>query len=441
MARTAIQNANASLYMDGSAGYFTIPITPSPTGFSFGLWIKTGKRTAASTSIFASSNSAAFTDGFYLGRGNGRGDIEFIGYNTTNPVNPPLRTGNVSDSVWAHVAVTYLPSGSCSIYLNGALASTVTATNTISTGTATIYVGRRSYAATFAGLNANNLVWHNTTTPWTAQQVSDLYNGTVPTGATAVYPLSEGAGSIAYDTSGNGNDGTITSGTWTRDTPTKTRKAVGGNMVFNGDFEIAPVVNVPTTTQYRWIDGTASGNSVPTIIFGWGLESLTGTGGAQFDTSVKYSGNASMKLSTSAVSSTVEVSQKANSSFINSTIPVLPSTSYTATCRIKTNITSGTATTGAQLRAIELQGNNSSTAATNTIASGIVTTQDWTQYTATFTTASNTRFIKMVCRLINDGAATLIGDAYFDDITLTLTTPETRTAAGARLPAVGRIAV
>lgn len=203
-------------------------------------------------------------------------------------------------------------------------------------------------------------------------------------------------------------------------------------MVFNGDFGIAPVVNVPITTQYRWIDGTASGNNVPTTIFGWGVESLTGTGGAQFDTSVKYSGNASMKLSTSAVSSTVEVSQKANSSFINSTIPVLPSTSYTVTGRIKTNITSGTATTGAQLRAIELQGNNSSTAATNTIASGIVTTQDWTQYTLTFTTSATTRFIKMLCRIVNDGAATLIMDAWFDDIELRPTTAIARTSATSR---------
>ena len=206
------------------------------------------------------------------------------------------------------------------------------------------------------------------------------------------------------------------------------RKAVGGNLVFNGNFEIAPTGIIPTTTQFRWIDGTAAGNSAATNVYGWGLESLTGTGGAVFDPTTKYSGSYSMKVFTSAVSSTVNVSQKANGTFQTAITPVSPSTSYTVTGRIKTSITSGTATTGAQLQAIELSKNTTSTTATNTVAQGIITTQDWTSYTSTFTTSATTRFIKMQLRLVNDGAATLVGDVWFDDITLTLTTPETRTA-------------
>jgi len=433
MPRTSIQDSNASLYFNGTSSLMTSPVVPDPTGFNFSVWCKVYKK-VVNDRIFDYSDSGPSGGATLLITSGSRATLSI--YNSAS-LDASVST-TISPGTWTHIVGTYKVD-EAKIYANGVLVDRDTSI-TMTAPTQTLTFARRSAAASnYAGVNLSNIVWHNTTTPWTQEQVTALYqNGTIPTGATAVYPLSEGAGSIAYDTSGNGNDGTITSGTWTRDTPTKTRKAVGGNMVFNGDFEIAPVVNVPTTTQYRWIDGTASGNNVPTTIFGWGLESLTGTGGAQFDTSVKYSGNASMKLSTSAVSSTVEVSQKANSSFINSTIPVLPSTSYTATGRIKTNITSGTATTGAQLRAIELQGNNSSTAATNIIASDIVTTQDWTQYTATFTTASNTRFIKMLCRLVNDGAATLIGDAWFDDITLTKTTPETRTVAGTRSVATGR---
>jgi len=220
--------------------------------------------------------------------------------------------------------------------------------------------------------------------------------------------------------------------------PSPYRKAVGGNLTFNGDLEIAPTGIIPTTTQYRWIDGTAAGSSVATNVYGWGLESLTGTGGAVFDSATKYSGNYSMKLFTSAVSSTVSVSQKANSTFQTAISPVFPSTSYTVTVRVKTNVTSGTATTGAQLRVVELAKDTTSTTATNSVTTTIITTQDWTQYTLTFTTSATTRFIKMLCRIVNDGAATLIGDAWFDDITLTLTTPETRTVAGTRSVATGR---
>lgn len=442
MARQTIQNANASLYLDGNAGYLTVPITPAPTGFSFGMWIKPGKRTTASSTIYMSSNSASFTDGFILFRGVGRGDIDFLAYNSTNS-GGTLRTGQVSDGAWHHIAVTYLPSGSCSIYQNGALVQTITASNSMATGTTSIYVGRRSYTAAFAGLNASQLVWHNTTTPWTAAQVLALYQqGTVPTGATAVYPLSEGAGTVAYDTSGNGNNGTITSGTWSRETPSKTRKGVNGNMVYNGDFEIAPVVNVATTTAARWIDGTAAGSTTNNI-FGWGVVTKTGTAEAIFDSTSPSSGTESIKVSTTATASKIEVGSNGIDTAANnriSCISVLPSTSYTLTFRMKTQLNSGTATGGARV------GVNTFTGAgtyvdTPVLTTAIKTTTDWTTYTSTFTTSATVRLLAVY--LIIDGSggtATLIMDAWFADITLTPTTPTTRTAATGRSTVSSRTA-
>jgi len=428
--RQTIQNSNASLYMDGNAGYLTLPITPSPTGFNFGTWVKTGKRTASSVNMLLSSNSAAFTDGFWFGKGNGRGEFEFVGYNSTNSINTALRTGQVSDGMWAHVAVTYQPSGVCSIYLNGVLVNTVTATNTISTGTTSIYVGRRSYIATFAGLNASQLVWHNTTTPWTAAQVLALYqSGTVPTGATAVYPLNEGAGTIAYDTSGNGNNGTITSGTWSRETPSKTRKNVNGNMVYNGDFEIAPVVNVATTATNRWIDGT-SGGSTTNDVFGWGTNK-SGTVAAMFDSTTKKSGNYSLELSTTATASYIEAHPYPG--FIDGNekmylFPALPNTSYTITYWMKTNYVSGDASQGATVSMNEHNGVGTLTIYNS--GTNVKTTTDWTQYTFTVTTAAATRFISPQMKVYgHNGAGTLIMDAWFDNIELYPTTPITRSAA------------
>jgi len=444
MARQTIQNSNASLYLDGNAGYFTVPITPDPTGFSFGMWVNTAKKTAFSTSVLASSNSGSFTDGIMLLRNTTvTNKIQFLGYNSTNIM---FTVGGVAlEKTWVHFAATYLPSGTCKAYINGELVETVTATGSIATGTTSIYFGRRANTAVFAGMNANQLVWHNTTTPWTAEQVLALYqSGTVPTGATAVYPLSEGAGTVAYDTSGNGNNGTITSGTWTKDTPTKTRKLVNNNLVYNGDFEIAPpaATNVATTTGGRYVNGTAGG-SAPSAqsVFGWIMWNYIGSYAAQFDYSVKRDGIASMKISTTATASTVglRVSIHNDPSFKHNNIPVLPSTSYTASGWVKTSLISGSATTGARLRFATSTGTGDVT--TVDAVASIVTTTDWTQYSVTFTTAATARFITPVLQILgNDGAGTLIMDAWFADIQLYPTTPVTRNVATGRSIATGRSA-
>lgn len=432
--RPVLQDGTASLYMDGNAGYLTLPITPAPTGFNFGMWIKTAKRTTASSTIYMSSNSAAFTNGFIFSRAAGRGDIEFIGYNSTNSVNTSLRSGQVSDGRWVHLAVTYLPSGVCNMYQDGVLVNTVTATNTIITGTTSIYVGRRSYTAAFAGLNASQLVWHNTTTPWTAAQVLALYqNGTIPTGATAVYPLNEGGGTVAYDTSGNGNNGTITSGTWREDAPSKNRKAVNNNLVYNGDFEIVPpsATNVATTSGDKLINGTSSGaDPNQDNIFGWMFWNYTGSYAAKFDTTIKHGGTASMKISTTATASTagVRCGLSGYTNYRRRIIPILPSTSYTYSVWIKTQANSGSATTGARFQFAQVQGDLSASN-TITVVTGLNSTQDWTRYTGTFTSSSSARYAVPSMQIVgDDGTGTLIMDAWFDDIELYPTTAITRSA-------------
>jgi hypothetical protein len=413
----------------------TSPVVPDPTGFSFGMWVDVTKATA---------NDRVFDYGD-SGPSNGTtltvlstGALAWVIYNTTN-IHSSLSVSNYVGR-WVHVAGTY-KTNEAKLYVNGVLTSSDTSIG-MTAPTQTLTFGRRSAASSnFSRCNLSSIVWHNTTTPWTAAQVLALYqSGTVPTGATAVYPLSEGAGSIAYDTSGNGNNGTITSGTWTRDTPTKTRKLVNNNLVYNGDFEIAPQVNVPTTTQFRWIDGTAAGASSPINIFGWGLQTGSATATALFDSTVSHSGNYSLKLSATATASSVKVSNKANSSYFGSMSPVLPSTSYTISGWYKTSVTSGTATTGVMVQAIGKINEDNNEDVTYTAVSGVKTTTDWTYFTYTFTTDSNINYIKTAFRINNDGAATLIMDAWFDDIQLYPTTPVTRNVATGRSIATGRSA-
>jgi hypothetical protein len=96
---------------------------------------------------------------------------------------------------------------------------------------------------------------------------------------------------------------------------------------------------------------------------------------------------------------------------------------------MKTTANSGSATSGAGLDAREWNGAGT-VGATNVIGTPVTTTTDWTKYSATFTTASTARFIQIRPQVIgNDGTATLIMDAWFDDIKLTTTTPDVRLVA------------
>jgi len=380
---------------------------------------------------YMSYNSAGFTDGVSIVRGAGKSNIEVNIYNgITNICGLNSLSNTAAKDSWIHVAVTYLPSGTCNLYFNGTLKQTLTSTGTMGVAAAqTLVFGNRSYVDAPNGCNLSNIVWQNTTTPWTAQQVLDLYSkGTVPTNATAVYPLNEGAGTIAYDTSGNANNGTITSGTWVRDAPSKTRKAVNDNLVFNGDFEIAPIVNVAQTSGSNYVDGTATGATIP--IFGYRIGTRLGTATVQFDTVIKRTGNASIKLSTLAVASDMAVgaTMSTTAGGLQIGYPALPSTSYTASVWVKTNYVSGASTSGVRATVVEKNGIGSS-GTTNVLLTALQTTQDWTQYNLVFTTASTARSLLFLINVKgDDGAATLIMDAWFDDITLTPTTATTRTA-------------
>ena len=98
---------------------------------------------------------------------------------------------------------------------SGTTSQTFAITNTTST------IGRQSYAAT-QYLNGQIAGFKIFNTALTAAQVSDLYNNPekiVPTGVedTALklwLPMMEGAGTTAYDGSGNGNHGTINGATY-----------------------------------------------------------------------------------------------------------------------------------------------------------------------------------------------------------------------------------
>jgi hypothetical protein len=125
---------------------------------------------------------------------------------------------NVPANEWHQIIVTYdVDANTWKSYLNGQFIKTLTAVepsnkiiNRIGSSASTFYNGELSNAKIFE-------------VELTAAQVLDLYNNPekiVPTGVdnTALklwLPMMEGAGTTAYDGSGNGNHGTISGATWT----------------------------------------------------------------------------------------------------------------------------------------------------------------------------------------------------------------------------------
>jgi hypothetical protein len=434
MARTAIQNSNASLYLPNGSFSSSTAIAGLSAGFTFGCWFKittinavcriitngeAASSAIATMGINGASGNSALRAGYYNG-------TSYVGTRSSSMLSP---------GQWYHGVYTFDGTNG-NIYINGVL-DNVTGTNQPSgSNNSSLRIGDGT-----SGLrgNVSKAVVYNRAV--TAAEVASIYAGNIPTsGLQANYPFNEGAGTIAYDTSGNGNNGTITSPTWTRETPSKTRKAVNKNLVYNGDFEIVPPFTAATTTSSRWIDGTASGSTTNDVL-GWGLYTSSGTVSAMFDTAVRRSGTASMKISTTATASYIEVGEFRLDSAAGRllyNIPVLPNTSYTASFYMKTLYVSGDATTGPGMNFVERNGASSFVA--NNINVPTKVTTDWTQYTVTFTTAATTRFVSPTMRIYgHQGTGTLIMDAWYDSIELRPTTATARVTAGTRLPATNRL--
>ena len=125
----------------------------------------------------------------------------------------------IETNKWYFVVGTHTPTEN-KIYLNGVLSATATAGSLTNAPQAISIGGYPNYSSLFNGEISSPKIFN---TALTAAQVADLYNNpekVVPTGVdnTALklwLPMQEGAGTTAYDGSGNGNHGTISGATWT----------------------------------------------------------------------------------------------------------------------------------------------------------------------------------------------------------------------------------
>ena len=206
----------------------------------------------------------------------------------------------------------------------------------------------------------------------------------------------------------------------------------GGNMIPNGDFSYQPPQLVATTEDNTWINNTALGNPQSGFgnedIFCWGLNE-GGSGSGEF---VYVDDVPALKIATLATASFVEVSLVPGSAparnLLNHAIKVKPLTAYRVSFMMKTNVTSGDATNGAQLNVGEI--NFAGTTLINNTTAARKVTGDWEAFTLDFTTGAATDYVNVIMRIYgHQGAATLIMEAWFKNL---LMLPI--------VPSVGRIA-
>ena len=315
----------------------------------------------------------------------------------------------------------------------------------IGTTTQDLRIGGYFTGAT--GLNMNGYIYRpilSDTMPTLAEHRNRYYNGIMSSafssGLLLDLRMTEGSGSTLADSSQYATNGTLgglgTITTWNsayapvklrtavstpRTAVSASRRAVGEAFVLNGDFTTVPTLIAPQTTT-GYIDGTATGSAVPIAGSNWAVFSLNNSITAQIDATETYNGKATLKLATTDVNSRVTAQNilSATRAGMLQAIPVLPSTAYTATFAMKTNVTSGDSNDGAVVAIVERTSEG-----TQVIVNAITpvkVTQGWTVYTVSFTTAATTKYLTIRPAVTgNTGTATLIMDAWFADFRVTST--------------------
>lgn len=429
--RLVVRDMGKSGSFDGTTSFCTVPITPSTTAFSFGMWLKLDRGIGNNARILDWQESGP-TNGFtYLVTLTGsRISIQPRFYNAGSlDGQPTAYEPNTND--WVHTVVTYEPN-SLKFYINGTLWSQDTSI-TMNASATTLTLGKRTgggFSTGYKGL-IDGFTFVNGRA-MTADEVTSLYTaGQHPDDTTCHIRFNDNVN----DETKNKNNLTATSLTYstnvpitTRSTSTVPRRSVE-NLLFNGDFEYAPPFTAATNTNQTWIDGT-TGTSASPRTWGWCFKKDVPAASGQFDNSTSKTGTYSLKLSTLAANTSARADTFRSTSALTAEgyYPVLSSTSYTVSGWIKTNLISGSSK-GAFIRAQEFSGTSTTALVTNE-TTAITNSTDWTYYSKTFTTGATTKFLAIGLVVTGtSGTANLLMDAWFDDIRLTKTTPDTRTAA------------
>ena len=283
---TSLGKVNKALSFNGVGTYLTVPNNTNISALpkmSLSAWIKSSRSGSGQDTIFSKQGSGEYYLNAYAGPGgqNGRFYINQTLLNFTYSYTP---------NTWYYIVATYDSSiTTMTVYVNGVQAATTTSAPSSMTGNSTnLYIGTDpnsiSGAYTVNGTLDDVKIYNYALS---ADEVKQDYNAgaSVKVGKStqtisgtttnlnycipgdtspcsppvAEWNFEEGKGATAYDTSGNGNNGTLTNG------PTWTTGKVGKGVSFDG------------ISSYSVINSLSPTSSVPVSVFGWVYPTLNTT--------------------------------------------------------------------------------------------------------------------------------------------------------------------
>lgn len=166
-----------SLSMNGTSDFVTVPFVPDTNGFCFSIWVNIQALTT-NKAIF-DCTTASNTDGFKLIVNNA---LTFAIYNgVSNTVS--INAGQQIPNKWVHILATFKPN-EAKLFVNGSQVS-ATDTSCVMSTPGTFRLGKSlTFTSTCFSGQVKNFIFQNTSVPWTAQQIQDIYYKNIaPSGA------------------------------------------------------------------------------------------------------------------------------------------------------------------------------------------------------------------------------------------------------------------
>lgn len=264
---TGVKSSNGTSF-DGVDDCVLVPDSASlqlATSLTVEAWFKTGVAGATNKGIIRkdTSTGARYLYGIFLSDGTfgPSGAVGFQFYNGANHI--VNSSASVADKIEHHAVLT-ISGTTLTGYLDGASLGSITITGTqgLPTGELNIganppWVGPNARSEFFTGVIRGARIYNRAITP---TEVSEHFNGKFnnETGLVGHWELNEGIGTVANDTSGTGNTGTLTNGPiWN-----STLAAVGGALQLNGSTLIDSITeNIDTLSYLDYLGGVVAAGS------------------------------------------------------------------------------------------------------------------------------------------------------------------------------------
>ena len=225
MPLVATRNVGGSLAFNGSSTTVVIPSITAYDATSFSVYGfvnparphgSVGSNMVAYRSNIFSTSNAGWYIRFFGTAGN------TLNFGTYSPTETQQNSLALPDGKWSFFVCTYdLATTTMKTYINGSLQATTVTGVYVPQTSGNLIIASSSFRGKESTIGYVNKALSQT-------EVNSLFYNTIKptTNLIGLWNLDEMTGATATDTSGNGNNGTIVSGTWSTDRPFANRKPV-----------------------------------------------------------------------------------------------------------------------------------------------------------------------------------------------------------------------